>query len=233
MLAHREAAAAELERLERHEEAVAEAARRVDAGRAALNAAAETLGRRRREAAARLGPLGQRELGALGMGRARFEVGLETLPAEEITARGLERAELRFSANAGEEPRALARIASGGELSRTMLALQAVLSRAERVPTMVFDEVDAGVGGGVAGVVADKLATVSAGRQVLCVTHLAQVAARAHHHLRVAKAVRGGRTRATVTRLAGAERVDEIARMLGGEPPSETARRHARELLRG
>jgi DNA repair protein RecN (Recombination protein N) len=167
------------------------------------------------------------------MGRARFEVALEPVAAEEMSARGAERAELRFSANPGEEPRSLARIASGGELSRTMLALQVVLSRLERVPTMVFDEVDAGVGAGAAGVVADKLAAVGRGHQVLCVTHLAQVAARAHHHLRVAKSVRGGRTRATVAALDGGERVDEIARMLGGEPPSETARRHARELLRG
>ncbi|MGH7393264.1 MAG: DNA repair protein RecN, partial [Candidatus Rokuibacteriota bacterium] len=193
---------------------------------------AAALGHRRREAAARLGPLVQRELRALGMERARFEIGVPALPADEMSARGAERAELFFSANPGEDPRSLARIASGGELSRTMLALQVVLARVERVPTMVFDEVDAGVGGGAAGGVADKLAAVAAGRQVLCVTHLAQVAARGHHHLRVAKSVRGGRTRATVTALGAAERVDEVARMLGGEP-SEAARRHARELLRG
>ncbi len=232
MLAHRPAAAAELERLERHEESVTEAAACVDAARAALDAAARTLGQARRDAATRLGPLVQRELRPLGMERARFEAALETLPPDEITARGRERVEMRFSANPGEALRALARIASGGELSRTMLALQAVLSRVDRVPTMVFDEVDAGVGGAAAGVVADKLVAVGAGRQVLCVTHLAQVAARAHHHLRVAKAVRSGRTRATVAPLRGAEQVEEIARMLGGDPPGDTARRHARELLR-
>src|SRR5262245_30941404 len=233
MLAHRDAAAAELERLARHEEALAEGERRVAAARAALEEAADVLGRARREAAARLAPAVQRELRALGMDRARFEVGLHTLAAEDVSARGRERVELRFSANPGEELRPFARIASGGELSRTMLALQVALARVERIPTMVFDEVDAGVGSGAAGAVADKLATVGAGRQVLCVTHLAQVAARAHHHLQLAKAVRAGRTRATVTPLGGAERVDEIARMLGGDPPSETARRHARELLRG
>ncbi len=233
MLAHREAAAAELERLVGHEQALGEADRRAGGARAALADAAEALGRARGEAASRLAPLVQRELRALGMERARFQVGLHTLAPEDVSARGLERAELRLSANPGEELRPLGRIASGGELSRTMLAFQVVLARVERVPTMVFDEVDAGVGGGVAGVVADKLAAVGAGRQVLCVTHLPQIAARAHHHLQVAKTVRGGRTRATVATLGGADRVDEIARMLGGEPPSETVRRHARELLRG
>ncbi|HSE93956.1 MAG TPA: DNA repair protein RecN, partial [Methylomirabilota bacterium] len=233
MLAHREAAAAELERLVRHEETQAEAGRRVDGARHALDEAAAILGQRRREAATRLGPLVERELRALGMERARFEIGLHTLPPGEMSARGAERAELVFSANPGEDLRPLARIASGGELSRTMLALQVVLARVEPVPTMVFDEVDAGVGGGAAGVVADKLAAVAAGRQVLCVTHLAQVAARGQHHLRVAKSVRGGRTRARVAVLGAAERIDEVARMLGGEPPSETARRHARELFRG
>jgi len=232
ILAHRGAAAAELERLARHEEARAEAERRVSAARAALDAAAEALGGHRREAAARLGPLVQRELRALGMERARFEAAVEALAAEDTTARGRERVELRFSANPGEEPRPLARIASGGELSRTMLALNVVLTRVERVPTMVFDEIDAGVGGGVAAAVADKLAAVAAGRQALCVTHLAAVAARAHHHLRVSKSVRGNRTRAAVDVLGAAERVDELARMLGGDPPSEAARRHARELLR-
>jgi DNA repair protein RecN (Recombination protein N) len=140
--------------------------------------------------------------------------------------------ELRFSANPGEDLRPLARIASGGELSRTMLAVQAVLAAADRVPTMIFDEVDAGIGGRIAAVVADKLAAAARGRQVLCVTHLAQIAARADHHLRVVKAVRGGRTRALVHALAGAGRVEEVARMLGGEAPGEAAFQHARELLR-
>jgi DNA repair protein RecN (Recombination protein N) len=112
-----------------------------------------------------------------------------------------------------------------------MLAIQAVLAAADRIPTMVFDEVDAGIGGRVASVVAEKLATVGMGRQVLCVTHLPPIAARAHQHLQVTKTTRGGRTRATVSALTGSARVEEIARMLGGEAPTETARRHARELL--
>src|SRR5207244_1153208 len=108
----------------------------------------------------------------------------------------LERVEFRLSTNPGEDVRPLARVASGGELSRTMLGLTTVLAKADRVPTMVFDEVDAGIGGRVASVVAQKLAAVAEGRQVLCVTHLAPIAARAGHHVRVTKTVRAGRSRA-------------------------------------
>ena len=112
-----------------------------------------------------------------------------------------------------------------------MLALKTVLARADRVPTMVFDEVDAGIGGRVAAVVAQKLTAAAEGRQVLCVTHLAPIAARAHRHVQVAKSVRGGRTRVAADLLTGAARVEEIARMLGGERVTDTARGHARELL--
>src|SRR5437773_2561626 len=174
-----------------------------------------------------------RELRELGVERTRFDIAVEAAPAEQIQARGLDHVEFRLSANPGEDPRPLARVASGGELSRTMLAVEVVLANYERVPTMVFDEVDAGVGARVAGTVADKLAVTARGRQVLCVTHLAPIAARAGHHLLVAKAVRAGRTRAGVAVLSGAARVEEIARMLGGERLTDTARRHARELLAG
>jgi DNA repair protein RecN (Recombination protein N) len=146
-----------------------------------------------------------------------------------MTVRGIDRVELRLAANPGDEPRPLARVASGGELSRTMLALHAVLAGAG-IATMVFDEVDAGVGGRAATVVADKLAAAARDRQVLCVTHLAPIAARAHHHLRISKAVRAGRTRVSATPLGGDDRVAEVARMLGGDTSSE-ALRHARELV--
>jgi DNA repair protein RecN (Recombination protein N) len=231
MLAFQEAAAHELERLEHHEEVLAVEERRAADLRAALLARARVLSEVRAAGGARLGVAVQRELRALGMERARLDITVAPGSEEEVGARGLDRVEFRFSANPGEELRPLARIASGGELSRTMLALQAVVTAAERVPTMVFDEVDAGIGSRVASVVADKLAAAAANRQVLCVTHLPQIAARAAHHLQIIKAVRGGRTRATVSVLARTTRVEEIARMLGGEAPSETARRHARELL--
>jgi DNA repair protein RecN (Recombination protein N) len=229
MLRFRDVAAAELDRLQRHEELLATQERALAEVWAELSTVAAELSDRRSWAARDLGAQAQRELRALGMERATFEVMVERAGPEAVTARGLDRVELRLAANPGEEARPLARVASGGELSRTMLALHAVLA-ADGVGTMVFDEVDAGVGGRAAAVVADKLAVAARGRQVLCVTHLAAIAARAHHHLRVVKTVRGGRTRVAAVALAGDDRVAEVARMLGGEATSE-ARRHARELL--
>jgi DNA repair protein RecN (Recombination protein N) len=231
LLAFRDSAASELERLQRHVEVLAAAERRLAEARTELMARAAALSQARAGAATRLGGLVQRELRGLGMDRARFELAVERDGEDQVTARGLDRVEFHFTANPGEEPKPLARIASGGELSRTMLALQAVVAAAERIPTMIFDEVDAGIGGRVAAAVADKLAAAATGRQVLCVTHLPQIAARATRHLGVVKAVRAGRSRATVHVLTGADRVEEIARMLGGQAPSEAVRRHARELL--
>jgi len=231
MLDHRSAAAAELERLARHDEALAAQERTTTDLRAELGAAALALSERRAAAAARLGAQAEKQLRGLGMARATFQIALERVPAEEVTARGLDRVEFRLSANPGEEPRPLARVASGGELSRTMLALEAVLARADRVPTLVFDEVDAGIGGSVAGVVGQTLAMAADDRQVLCVTHLAPIAALARHHVLVAKSVRAGRTRVAAGVLSGDDRVAEIARMLGGKTGSTTALGHARELL--
>ena len=230
MLRFREDAAAELERLERHEELVGEDERRLAELEAEVASAAHALGVARREAAAKLGAAVQRELRQLGMERASFEAGIvDVIPC---TQAGAERVEFRFSANPGEPPRPLARIVSGGELARTMLAVQVVLSRYEAAPTMVFDEVDAGIGGRAATVVGEKLAAVAAARQVLCVTHLAPIAALAHQHVRVAKTVRGGRTRAGAAVVAAEARVTEIARMLGGNVGGATALDHARALLR-
>jgi len=163
------------------------------------------------------------------MDQGLFRIALERL--DDPSPRGYDRLEFRLAANPGEEPKALARVASGGELSRTMLALLAVLAAADDVPTVIFDEVDAGIGGQIAGVVGDRLGVVAERRQVLCVTHLAQIAARAGYHLRVTKTVRGGRARAAVEALAGEARVAETARMLGGQ--TQAAVRHARELLAG
>jgi len=227
MLAHREDAAAELKRLSRHEELVAEQERLQEELCGELEAAAGELSESRAAAARRLEALVEREIRTLGMDRGQFHIALERLPG--VSARGGDRVEFRLAANPGEEPRALARVASGGELSRTMLALLAVLAAADGVPTVVFDEVDAGIGGQIAGVVGDRLGAVAERRQVLCVTHLPQIAARAGHHVRVVKTVRGGRARAGVEPLAGEARVAEIARMLGGE--SQAVRRHARDLV--
>lgn len=229
MLRFRDEAARELERIERHDEVVAEQERVLADLGAELAAAAGALSERRHTAATRLAGQVERTLRALGMEHAVFEVGLQRAP--EVGPRGAERVELRLSTNPGEEVKALARVASGGELSRTMLALTSVLARADRLPTLIFDEVDAGIGGRVASVVGQALAAAAQGRQVLCVTHLAPIAALAQHHLRVSKQVRAGRTRVGVTALPAAERVEEIARMLGGATVTAAAREHARDLL--
>ena len=233
MLCHRNEAAAELERLAGHDEMLAAQERVVAELGAELTAAAETLSERRAAAASRLGARAEKQLRALGMERAVFRIAVERMPATAVGPRGLDMVEFALSTNPGEELRPLARVASGGELSRTMLALEAVLARADRVPTLIFDEVDAGIGGRVAATVGETLVASAQGRQVLCVTHLAPIAALAQHHLVVTKAVRGGRTRATVAALGDEERAAEIARMLGGEGGSAAALRHARELLTG
>jgi len=229
MLDFRAEAARELERLERHEELMADQDRVLGELSGELAAAAAALSDRRRAAATKLAGQVQKALRGLGMERAEFEVALERMP--EPGPRGVDRAELRLSTNPGEEVKPLARVASGGELSRTMLALKSVLARADRMPILIFDEVDAGIGGRVASVVAQTLAAASDGRQVLCVTHLAPIAAVADEHLHVTKSVRAGRTRVAVAPLDADARVEEVARMLGGASTTAAARQHARDLL--
>lgn len=235
--------AASLDRLERHDEVVAELEGRVARTAEAAGQAALELAESRAAAAGRLERQVQKELRGLGMEQARFRIGLRRDPAADgdlaagparwrVGRRGIDHAEMLLSANPGEDPRPLAKVVSGGELSRTMLAIRAVLSVAGEVPTMVFDEVDAGIGGRVAEVVGQKLGQIAAGRQVLCVTHLAPIAVYADHHLRVEKTASRTATRTTVTTLDGAARVEELARMLGGERVTETTRRAAREMLR-
>jgi DNA repair protein RecN (Recombination protein N) len=171
----------------------------------------------------------------LALGGGVFEVALVAAP--EGGSFGLERVEFRVAQLAGNEARPLAKVASGGELSRISLALQVVASGTTQVPTLVFDEVDVGIGGGVAEVVGRLLKTLGATRQVLCVTHLPQVAARADWQWKVAKsrAKLGGTDvfRSEVLTLDPKQRVDEIARMLGGVEITELTRKHAAEMLSG
>ncbi len=239
---HRQELAERLERLGRHDEVEAELSRRVEALAGQVDEAAGTLAGLRGDAALRLERGIQRELRGLGMEHARFRVALSRAmagPGElgcgperwRVGLRGADTAEFLLSANPGEEVRPLAKVVSGGELSRTMLAVKTVLAAADDVPTMVFDEVDAGIGGRVADAVADKLRQTAAGRQVLCVTHLAPIAARADHHLVVEKRIGRSATRTSVRHLDGPSRIDELARMLAGERITEVTRRHARELF--
>jgi DNA repair protein RecN (Recombination protein N) len=166
---------------------------------------------------------------SLGMPDGRFAATL--LPLPEIAASGAEAVEFRVALNVGHDARPLSRVASGGELSRVMLALKTILARLDAVPTLIFDEVDAGIGGKVGLQVGDTMRRVAAHHQVFAITHLPQIAARAHHHILVAKGARGGVTTADVAVLEGDRRVTEIARMLGGDPESQISRAHAAELL--
>jgi DNA repair protein RecN (Recombination protein N) len=201
--------------------------------------AARELSRRRRRSARELEERVRAELALLAMERTRFEVRFEpdrvATDASDTSAwtdKGLERAELLISPNPGEELRPLARIASGGELSRILLALKSVASLDAQGKTLVFDEVDAGIGGRVAEVVGKKLRTIAERHQVLCVTHLPQIASLADRHYAVRKRIERGRTHTEVTELAADERVEEVARMLGGETITDLARRHAREMVK-
>ncbi len=165
----------------------------------------------------------------LGMPGGRFEV--ELVPLDGPGPDGGESVRFLVSLNPGFEPAPLARVASGGELSRVMLALKSVLAGVDSVPSLVFDEIDAGIGGRVAQQVAARLGRVAKGHQVFAITHLAQIAAQADVHFRVEKTEAEGRAATRLVRLADEEREEEIARMLGGDPESDASRRHARELL--
>jgi DNA repair protein RecN (Recombination protein N) len=183
----------------------------------------------RAAAADRLGRAVDEVLPDLGMADGHFHPAL--LALRETGPDGAEAVEFRVSLNVGHEERPLARVASGGELSRVMLALKTILARLDRVPTLIFDEVDAGIGGRVGLQVGETMRRVASHHQVFAITHLPQIAARGHHHILVAKGARGGVTTADVTVLEGDARVAEIARMLGGDPESDVSRAHARELL--
>ncbi|MBW3630944.1 MAG: DNA repair protein RecN, partial [Gemmatimonadetes bacterium] len=165
----------------------------------------------------------------LGMNGGRFEAA--GIPLPMTGPFGAEEVEFQVSLNKGFDPRPLAQVASGGELSRVMLALKTILARLDAVPTLVFDEVDTGVGGRVALQVGDKMRQVATSHQVFAITHLPQIASRAHVHLLVKKHEHDGTTATRVDLLNAEERVREIARMLGGDPESEVSLEHARELL--
>jgi DNA repair protein RecN (Recombination protein N) len=202
----------------------------VAGAREALEEVAARLSAIRREAAARLGAEVVALLPELGLAGGHFEVSLESLP--QVGAEGGEQAEFRIALNAGFEPRPLARVASGGELSRVMLALKTVLARQDRIPSLVFDEIDTGIGGQIGHRVGQKLRQVADHHQVFVITHLAQIACRGDQHFRVEKGgTDAGLATTRVVALGSEERVRELARMLGGDPESEASLEHARELL--
>jgi DNA repair protein RecN (Recombination protein N) len=194
-----------------------------------LDQAAGRLTRTRVKAAKALAAEVSRMLPELGMPEGRFEVQLSQRAV--IASTGAEDVEFRVTLNKGFEPRALSKVASGGELSRVMLALKTILARLDRTPTLIFDEIDAGIGGIVGQKVAQRLRTVSEHHQVFVITHLPQIAALADHHLLVSKETQGRKTATRVAELSGEERVRDLARMLGGDPEREASIEHARALL--
>ena len=244
-IAHRDRLAAEHKALTGGQSTIAEIEQQLaDAGRAFVSAA-RTLSEARRAAAPKFARAIEAELAELAMERTKFEVRLVTSEAEgQWTEAGLDSGEFFLSPNVGEELRPLARIVSGGELSRVMLALKTLSALAgatarrggtsappDRSKTLIFDEVDAGIGGRVATVVGEKLASLGDRCQVLCITHLPQIAACGRTHFLIEKRIHGRRTVTSVTRLEGDERVAEIARMMGGAGAGEKAMASARELL--
>ncbi len=202
--------------------------RRVEAARAAYDRLASALSKRRAAAATTLSKGVSDRIGRLGMQGGRLEISLER---GEPAAHGIDRIDFRVAGHAGSTPRALGKVASGGELSRISLAISELAAEANPVATLIFDEADAGVGGAVAEVIGELMRRLGESRQVLCVTHLPQVAAKANQHYSVSKRQDATRTTSLIERLDRGRRVEEIARMLGGVAITATTRKHARELL--
>ena len=228
--ANRERLAAELDGLENADARIEVTKRDLARAAESLAALCEKAHAARVKTAKRLDAAVLKELKVLGMPHSRFSCSVE-MEEGNWSRTGADAVEFLLSANPGEPPRPVKSAASGGELSRVMLGLKTAFAKADRTPLLVFDEVDAGIGGTVALAVGEKLAALAKGRQVLCVTHLPQVAVRASTHFHVAKEVTSGRTRVRMERLEGGRRLDAVAQMLGGRSATAASRKHAEELL--
>jgi DNA repair protein RecN (Recombination protein N) len=229
ILATLETSQARLKDLQSRDKQKAEIAKEIAAAEKELQALGLALRKRRAAAADKLAPAITSELKALGFEHGAFAIQLA--PAEAPAASGLDKIEFAFAPNVGEPMRALRTIASSGEISRVMLGIKVVLAEADRIPLLVFDEIDANVGGETAHAVGKKLAEAAQRRQVVAITHLPPVAARGARHFAVRKSVRDGRTHTRVVPLDQSARVEELARMLGGRESTSVALRHAAELL--
>lgn len=207
-------------------EALAQAAAQAQA---AVHQQAQQLTRQRQRGAAQLGEQVSAAMQELGMQGAVFHVALQ--PLTQPSVHGLETVEFQVSTNPGQPPRSLAKVASGGELSRISLAIQVIMSASAKIPTLVFDEVDSGIGGAIAEVIGRRLRQLGRQRQVLCVTHLPQVAAQANQHYLISKFKHSDRALTQVVRLDFEQRVAEIARMLGGVRQTQRSLAHAREMI--
>lgn len=206
-----------------------------------LGKLAELLSKERRSGAERLEMAIVNQLADLNMGKTQFKIGLNQTETADgvpfggknvaVTVDGADRIEFLVSPNPGESLKPMQKIASGGELSRIMLALKTILAELDQTPTMVFDEIDVGIGGRTAQMVAEKVLLIGLSRQVICVTHLPQIASLAKRHFYIEKLITGEHTEVTVREMAMNERIEELARMLGGAQVTDTTRQHAREML--
>ncbi|MGM9921594.1 MAG: DNA repair protein RecN [Bhargavaea sp.] len=229
ILAYRDKIAEELEKLLNRDERLQDERKEVESLEADLAVEAGELAELRREAAVRLSEAIHLQLSELYMEKAQFTV--EFRERSQFDRHGAEDVIFLISANVGEPPKPLAKVASGGELSRIMLALKTIFSKHQEVTSIIFDEVDTGVSGRVAQAIAEKIAAISMHSQVLCISHLPQVAAMADHHLFIRKDVTGDRTTTSVQELEGMERTEELSRMMTGAEMTDLTKRHAEELL--
>ena len=229
--AHLEALQTELKQLENSDVALQELEAELKRLEGAYKNTADELHAKRVKTAADLGKKVAAAMQELGMAGGQFKIEVSVPDANRFTPRGVDQVEFTVSANKGQPLKPLAKVASGGELSRIALAIQVIAAQAAAIPSMVFDEVDAGIGGGVAEIVGRQLRTLATKRQVLCVTHLPQVASQTHQHLRVLKETRGAATLTRIEPLDKKAQVEELARMLGGVEITETTRKHAREMI--
>jgi len=233
----------ELSNLENLSERISDAKKRLSNLHDQLVDLTEKLSRERKKTAKILAKKVEKELASLKMSQTKFEISFRTMPADSnaepyltvnkniANETGIDHATFLIATNVGEPLKPLSSVVSGGELSRVVLALKAILSQTEAVETIVFDEVDAGIGGGVAEVVGRKLVDLANHHQIICITHLPQIAKFSDHHFSISKQVSGGRTKTVIRRLNATERIEEIARMLGGEKITQATLDHAREML--
>ncbi|MEX0742319.1 MAG: hypothetical protein WD079_05930, partial [Phycisphaeraceae bacterium] len=229
VIAYRQQIQTEIDRLQGESADLTAMDQRIEPLQRELDELGQQLSRRRRAAADRLQPSIESELAELGMAEAQFEIAFEETPAGPT---GCDALEMLVRANPGQPARPLRRVASGGELSRVMLAIQSVVAGADRISVLVFDEIDANVGGRLGTVLGRKLQGLATGHQVLCITHLPQIAAFADHHLHISKSVEGKTTRTRVRSLVEREqRIDELAEMLTGNHATATTRAQADEML--
>jgi len=245
VLAYAREAEEELKRISSLPERITEVQGKLDQLHKRLCKLCRELSKKRKKAAQEFSGKVEHELKSLGMSGTRFEVRFRPSPVDEgadthllldnsgIEATGIDRVDFLIAPNVGEDLRPLAQVASGGELSRIILALKAILATTESVETLIFDEVDAGIGGGVAEVVGQKLQSLARFHQVICITHLPQIARFGKHHFKIAKGVSKGRTRTSIVLLDGKARVEEMARMLGGVKITKKTLDHAREMIAG